>query len=196
MFIEELRARTKEDHQQLDKLLIPYIKGCNTVAKYADLLQCFYGYFHPLESLISAYIDDDIVPQYSRRRKSNVIEEELQSMHENLHAINEDVPLPRIDNIAGALGAMYVLEGSTMGGKIISKILAENLGKQPSDIRFFNYYGDDTDVLWGQFVQSLNMFADELEDAGKGVVISVARNTFHCFKAWIEYYYLQKASGS
>ena len=144
----------------------------------------------------SSYIDDDIVPQYSRRRKSNVIEEELQSMHENLHAINEDVPLPRIDNIAGALGAMYVLEGSTMGGKIISKILAENLGKQPSDIRFFNYYGDDTDVLWGQFVQSLNMFADELEDAGKGVVISVARNTFHCFKAWIEYYYLQKASGS
>ncbi len=110
MFIEELRAQTMQDHQQLDKLLIPYIKGCDTTAKYADLLQCFYGYFHPLELLISTYINDNIVPQYSRRRKSNVIAEELQSMHENLRATNEDVPLPRIDNIAGALGAMYVLE--------------------------------------------------------------------------------------
>ena len=182
-----------QDHQQLDKLLIPYIKGCDTTAKYADLLQCFYGYFHPLELLISTYINDNTVPQYSRRRKSNVIAEELQSMHENLRATNEDVPLPRIDNIAGALGAMYVLEGSTMGGKIISKILAGNLGKQPSDIRFFNYYGDDADALWGQFVQTLNTFADELDDAGKDAIISVARNTFHCFKAWIENCYRQNA---
>jgi len=193
MFIEELSAQTMQDHQQLDKLLIPYIKGCDTAAKYADLLQCFYGYFNPLELLISTYINDNIVPQYSRRRKANVIAEELQSMHENLRATNKDVSLPGINNIAGAFGAMYVLEGSTMGGKIISKILAGNLGRQPSDIRFFNYYGADADALWGQFVQTLNTFAEELDDAGKDTIISAARNTFHCFKAWIGECYPQNA---
>lgn len=189
MFIAELRTATMSAHQSLDKMLIPHIKGMQTPQQYADLLRCFYGYFTPVEEKLAAYLSDERVPAFTERRKANVISNELHEMGE-APAEEKATETPNIDSISKAFGAMYVLEGSTLGGKIIAKIIGSNLDKDPSTLRFFNYYGDNTDAMWQSFSDALNGYAETLDEAGKQEMVQAAIDTFHQFRSWIEYSYV------
>jgi heme oxygenase len=62
------------------------------------------------------------------------------------------------DNEASALGAMYVLEGASLGGHVIVKKLASNPFLTPLHLNFNYYrvYGDDLIPNWKSFCAVLN----------------------------------------
>lgn len=93
--------------------------------------------------------------------------------------------LPRIENVACALGAMYVLEGSTLGGRFISKMIAEKLDLPDTEgIRFFTGYGSHTSEKWDLFKDLLNNYT--ASNMVENEVIEAANQTFTKFKNWIE----------
>ncbi len=51
-----------------------------------------------------------------------------------------------------AFGALYVLEGSTIGGLIIKKMISEKLGSEEG-MSFFEGYGKKTAERWKVFTQ-------------------------------------------
>ena len=55
----------------------------------------------------------------------------------------------------GALvGVLYAIEGSTLGGQVISRNLAQHLGaSKESGAAFFNGYGDATKEKWETFIK-------------------------------------------
>ena len=60
--------------------------------------------------------------------------------------------LPSIRSHQHALGALYVIEGSTLGGKIISKMISHQIPSTDGHgLTFFNSYGDDTITMWERF---------------------------------------------
>ena len=60
---------------------------------------------------------------------------------------------PDIKNQGDLVGMLYVIEGSTLGGQLISKHLTKNLGITPeTGGRFFGGYGENTSVLWLDFL--------------------------------------------
>jgi heme oxygenase len=65
-----------------------------------------------------------------------------------------DLVFPAVGTKAEALGAMYVLEGSTLGGKIILKTL-QSKGVSTDDLDFLDPYGKDTGALWRAFLSVL-----------------------------------------
>jgi len=58
------------------------------------------------------------------------------------------------NSLSEIVGMMYPLEGSTLGGQVISKHLRRNLGLTPDHgARFFHGYGDDTESFWSAFIE-------------------------------------------
>ncbi len=60
-----------------------------------------------------------------------------------------------------ALGALYVLEGSTLGGKIISKALRQMLDWPLRGTSYFDPYGSRTGAMWASFQLELSGVPDD-----------------------------------
>ena len=93
--------------------------------------------------------------------------------------------LPEITSNLQALGALYVMEGSTLGGKHISKMIANKLPALGNKgFTFFNRYNDKTESMWLCFKQSMNQQVADAAAAKE--VIAAADATFGDFKKWID----------
>ncbi|NCD69302.1 biliverdin-producing heme oxygenase [Mucilaginibacter agri] len=181
MLAENLKEQTLANHQQLEKKLVGQIKGLTSKEDYIKLLQLFYGYFGGLEERINLFIDQNIIPDHANRRKTESIAADITELGGTPadKAINND--LPEINNAQQALGALYVIEGSTLGGSIISKMISGRLGLQ-NGLSFFNSYGDNTHQMWAVFKNILNGQPAESQP----VVVDAANSTFLKFENWIE----------
>ncbi len=63
-----------------------------------------------------------------------------------------------------AFGALYVLEGSTMGGQIISQQLAKHsFIDQKKHLRFFNSYENQVHLMWQELLSALNDYGSSRE---------------------------------
>jgi heme oxygenase len=86
-------------------------------------------------------------------------------------------PLPAFPSPASpseALGLFYVLEGSTLGGRLILRELARR-GVDLADLTFLDPYGTETGARWRSFLAVLERetgFGDErrIEEAERGAV--------------------------
>jgi heme oxygenase (biliverdin-IX-beta and delta-forming) len=87
-----------------------------------------------------------------------------------------DVSFPSIGTKARALGAMYVLEGSTLGGKTILKTLSRH-GVSTDRLHFLDPYGKDTGALWRAFVHVLER-ETKSDQAGRNECVSGAIDAF------------------
>jgi len=93
--------------------------------------------------------------------------------------------LPAIQTVEQAIGALYVLEGATLGGKSISQLLLKTgIGLQIENLSFFNAYGKETGPMWMQFLSYLNHYTTEAKQA---TIIQTANETFLKFKLWIQH---------
>lgn len=57
------------------------------------------------------------------------------------------------------MGIMYVVEGSTLGGRFILKNVQENLGyNEEKGASYFSGYGNKTGSFWKKYLNSLTEF--------------------------------------
>lgn len=181
MFSEKLKEQTKEGHQDLERVLIPQIKSIKTKEDYLDLLGLFYSYFGALEEKIRAVIDISSLPDYGRRRKTSSIAGDIATLGGQAPDFVSADQLPEIRDHAEALAALYVIEGSALGGKIISRMISQNLeGKADNALSFYNGYGEQTMDMWNSFKEAMNqqiVSEDQQERA-----IATATQTFLKFR--------------
>lgn len=183
--IELLRERTGKQHQELERVLIPIIKDVNTPEKYVRLLELFYGYYYPIEQHIAAHTDISFPGGFERRRKASLLLDDISTITGTPATTPPTcTELPEINDAAQALGAMYVLEGSTLGGQVICQILLRNLPSEelPKALTFFNGYGSETQSYWDTFVHYLQGY-NGTEDQQQRL-LDAAADTFTKFKRW------------
>jgi heme oxygenase (biliverdin-IX-beta and delta-forming) len=181
MLSTELKNHTKSSHQQLEKKLMLRLRGVKNNADYATLLHLFYGYFAGLDQLINLNLNIDVLPDYSKRRKADLIAADLTILGDVRFTPVQESALPQIQNHAQALGALYVTEGSTLGGQIISQILTRQLGPIEA-LSFFSGYGADTMSMWEIFKDAL----DRPENQPGYQIIAAANDTFLKFGEWFD----------
>lgn len=176
MLSTNIKEATKDSHLTLEKQVIQKLKAIRSNADYADFLKYFYTYFSQAEKLINPYFTADILPDYQDRRDSSFIKNDIEALGGNINDI-PTVNLPEITNQLQAFGALYVMEGSIMGGSIIVKML-EKAGITEG-VSFFSGYGEATGQKWGVFVGIMNAQAtNEVEEA---IAINAANETFSRF---------------
>lgn len=177
---EELKLRTRKPHLELEKALALQMRSMKSVSDYTKLLQIFYSYFGSLEDSIDKYIGSAELPDHLQRRKSESLAADIRALGGDLTEKASSAEIPEIADHLQAFGALYVMEGSTLGGKIISQMIAKQLGIKDKGLSFFQSYGEDLSSMWLSFKQTLDQQADT--PAERERVIAAAYDTFYQFK--------------
>ena len=182
-----LKQETKVNHQQLEKLLVRQMRSIHTKEGYIELLQLFYSYFGALEEKINHFIlPHQMEEEHTfQRRKTIRLAEDIKALGGIVNEKCGEKDLPEIRSDLEAFGALYVIEGSTLGGRVITKMMQRQMNTDSLEgFSFFNGYGDDTERRWSSFKELLNDQGQN--DADKKLVVSTADETFAKFKKWIE----------
>jgi heme oxygenase len=83
-----------------------------------------------------------------------------------------------------ALGRLYVLEGSTLGGTFIDRHLTGLLALTGVRVRAFSPYGRETGAMWHAFRRAAR---DRVAAGGDpGRVVAAAQDTFAALAAWCD----------
>ncbi|SDG86607.1 heme oxygenase [Dyadobacter soli] len=188
LFFKRLRQETAESHQRLEDN--PLSKAILTLSAsvhdYQTYLAALFGVTIACEDQVFPAISH-IITDLSERYKSRLIIDDL--LATGLTEADIDaLPVYRFEfsSLAEALGIMYVLEGSTLGGKILYRHIHEVLGLTPENgASYFWGYGTQTGNLWKSFISSLTQFVDEHEERDE--VIGSAKKTFTIIDNWLSH---------
>lgn len=169
MTLSTLRQRLKEltapFHAELEKapVAIALADGSISRKNYAIYLTKLVAIHQTLEPILigmSEWEHYGINP--ALRTRVNLLKADLAALEEEIpHSESVAfIDIPR--NFETAVGMMYVLEGSTMGGQILSRKLSHMIGTDGVPCtRYFHAYGENTMPLWGEFCQFLDRFESE-----------------------------------
>ena len=93
-------------------------------------------------------------------------------------------PTLHLTDGADAFGAIYVMEGSTLGGQVIARHVIPALGVTPADgCRYFTGYGASTGERWRDTMASITRFAETAGDAAGDRMVAAANRTFALVEA-------------
>ena len=101
--------------------------------------------------------------------------------------------LPELEGAPECFGCLYVLEGATLGGQVISRHLRGTLHLTPGrGGLFFDGYGARTGSMWQQFRRALTAFAESSATCGDSTdaqdrVVIAARSTFDSLRLWCQH---------
>ena len=177
-FAEALRQATKKPHHRLDHhLLLRDLARPNLTRQHYQRVVRVMAWIHlPLhEALVDAI--ETLVPQsgFQISPRPTWLAEDLAFF--KIDQVLKDSPLngwqpDPIHSAAKLAGMLYVLEGSTMGGQVISRCIKENIQVTPeAGGRFFAGHKDKTPCHWGEFWR----FAEEAcpdRDARRSAVVA------------------------
>lgn len=178
--LEALRSETRPYHERLERTLAVF-ERVRSVEDYRALLARFYGIYAPLEARLAPGAG----AHAGRLRKTEALARDLRALglrDEEIAALPRCEGLPRVDSRARLLGYMYVLEGASLGGRIVSRHVREALGVGPEEGgAFFAGYGERTGEMWREFAAALE--AGDPRDEAE--VVGAAVETFAAFEAWL-----------
>lgn len=178
--LDRLKTETRSNHLQTETLLYAetLMAGTLTRAELAHLITIHYQFHQALETAVTAQADFFADFDYAQRQKTPWLLADLQQVGVNLPQPNPDL----FEGWTGyeLLGALYVGEGSTLGGQVIAKALRRTpeLGDAAASLRFFGGYGDRTGLLWKEFGAYLLGQAHGQEET----IIDAAQRAFDCFR--------------
>jgi heme oxygenase (biliverdin-IX-beta and delta-forming) len=187
MILEELRIKTRHYHEKIEQTLNLFNTGM-TLSQYKILLEGFYGFYKPLEANLDKILEQEsLLPDYSIRKKQPLLKQDLIALgvsSAELEQLKTCDRLPPLNNTAQAMGCLYVIEGSTLGGQVIAKYLKNLMNLDDNNgCRFFIGYGERTGFMWQEFRTALTDFATDYPD-GKESIIITACQTFIALDDW------------
>jgi heme oxygenase len=187
LILELLKARTRSHHERAEAAL-PLMDDGLTLDRYRETLAAFLGVYLPLEERLAAqHAWHALGFDFERRRKAGLIDRDLLALGlsaSDIALVPLCPDLPPVDTLPRALGALYVMEGATLGGQVIRRRLERALGLDATDgVAFFSSYGEGVGSMWREFqdlVRRSIATHDELD-----AMVDTAAATFDTLTGWI-----------
>lgn len=157
----DLKAVTRDAHVRLEDRIDIAAQIVDPIT-YRTLLAGLWGFHAGLEPQLAVFdwaaAGIDLAP----RLRQDELEADLDQL--GLDAVaRAELPiiaksaLPQLGSHAAAFGCLYVLEGSTLGGRVISRMIAASLGYgRTSGAGYYAGNSERTGVMWQAFVAALN----------------------------------------
>lgn len=111
-----LRSATAAEHERVDAAFGGYLLADR--AHYTAFLKAQAEAFLPVEAAIEAAHPQDVLPDWPGRRRAPLLQRDLASLGVAMADLS-DYPVPH--STSALLGAIYVLEGSRIGGKFLER---------------------------------------------------------------------------
>lgn len=175
MILARLKKDTCPDHEaveQLTRVMDPDL----SLDVYRDYLVRMGRVHDALEPGLAAVPGlSAVVPDLDERWKSPLVRADLARLGSVTPP--QSTPARPLASVAHALGCLYVLEGSTLGARHITRHVDATLGSAVADARrYLTAYGERSGTMWKRFGEALESWcaAHGQEDA----VIAGAKDTF------------------
>lgn len=185
MILDQLKSGTAAVHASLERRLL-LSQAAPTLASYASYLRAMHGFVAPLEEGFRRLPEPWAARlELNRRCRAELIVADLDALSSRLGpsspALVRCTALPAQGSVAQALGALYVLEGSTLGARWIVRHLA------PLEIdgasAYLRSYGDDLGSMWQKMRAALMAHSAQSPEQDAQVV-AAALETFERLDAW------------
>lgn len=148
---------------------------------YQNVIKRFYGFWVDWQPHVAELLRDEALLE--PRRRLYLLEADLAALGFSVDEVGAlpRCPLPALRDAAEALGSLYVMEGSTLGGRVIERHVERYLGLGgQSGCAYFAGYGAGTGAMWRAFLARLDAEpAERAERIGNG-----ASATFECLAEW------------
>ncbi len=177
-----LRAATAEAHERLHQIpaFQALAEGRLDRAGYARLLRRLLGFHTAIEAGLAAA--PTLAPygiDLAARRRAPLLRADLADL--GVPPIAPLAPVPGFATAARALGAVYVTEGSTLGGRQLARGL-DRLLPAGQGRSFLLGHGARHGAMWAACCAAIE--ACGAEPGGLAGMLSGAAETFAAFEAW------------
>jgi heme oxygenase len=179
--LQRLKTETALAHRRIEQSFDLEART-SSVNAYRDLLARLYGFHAAWEPRAEAVLAD---PELFRgRRKTGHLIKDLRALGmADVGRLALCPSLIPLRSSAEAIGSMYVVEGSTLGGTIIARHVERGLGLGRSNgCSYFRCYGDDVGPMWKAFGAKLLLLCRPGE---QDAVVASANRTFELLHAWL-----------
>ena len=177
-----LKSETRDVHESLERdlnLLRPDL----TLERYRRIVELFYGFYQPWEHAIKPVLAEHLPDFAEARRKIPKLWEDLAFLGSQPAKLPVCKALPDCLEWPKLLGGLYVTEGATLGGQVISRQLEQMLGLSPRrGAAFFSSYGLQVGPMWRSFCATLQA---QTPPQKEDVVVQAARETFVAMHQWL-----------
>lgn len=173
---QRLRDATRADHDRLERR-VDILKRIASPDTRRALVEGFYGLHRDVESAVAPWLSGVADLEFAARRRSERLARDL----EVTGGRAPDVDPVAVRGRPEALGLMYVLEGSTLGGQVIRRA-ATRAGVSMDGLSFLDPYGAAVGSRWKAFLNVLDAHAQSAGDidgmvagARRGFALTEAR---------------------
>lgn len=182
-----LKLQTADCHAALETSMGVFQRVKST-EDYRGLMRKFYTLYEPLEGRLERSADwAGRGWDFAARRKTPWLREDLRALgvsDAEMASWPRATGLPKLDEFGAAVGCLYVIEGSTLGGQVIAKELLDPLGLTAErGGKFFRAYGEATGRRWREFGQWAETQAAQVPL--ETTAVKGARDTFDGFAQWM-----------
>lgn len=143
-----LRARTAEHHHGLESGL-GILHRLSEAATRGPLIAGYFSLYRATEAALRPHLSDMPDLAFCSRVRSRQIPDKAELPERGKLLVNP--VFPAIGTKAEALGALYVLDGSTLGGRKILQALRRQ-GVSTEDLHFLDPYGKAAGANWRLFL--------------------------------------------
>ena len=149
---------------------------------YVKFILSTYQILVPLEKRINAIFLENPEIHFQMKMKSHLLFSDLNSCGVSLSQLSFSPFLPEVSSVSEAFGALYVIEGSALGGQFLTKKLSALYGSRlENSLSYLRGEGSKTFPLWKEFLATLENYCGQNEER-KSLVVQAAIQTFECFE--------------
>lgn len=184
-----LRAATRTAHEDIETVpaLVRLLTADLTEADYIAVLRQTCAFHLGVEQQLKAVLAPELAPGvFLDGTRISALAVDLDWFGVPLPAPAFATALPVLPNQAHALGAMYVIEGSSLGGRVIARRLSDTLGLTPRTGSCF-YSGNDAAATRDRWLRFCDLLQDTAarSDAIAADMAGGAVATFRSLDAWL-----------
>jgi heme oxygenase (biliverdin-IX-beta and delta-forming) len=139
-----LRAATRLHHDRVDRLID--LRRLGEAPFYASVLQVFDAFLAAWEARVLAVLPLPQREWLARRSRLAFVRHDLQVL--GIDRLEPAPALAALPSSAAAWGSIYVVEGSTLGGQVITRTLARHGLLPHNGAAYFHGWGEHTGGLW------------------------------------------------
>ena len=189
MILDYLKKNTASIHLQVEKanLAKDIVDHTISINNYVKLLAQNFEFYHTIEQALldNASLMNVAIQPFLTDQRSQSLKKDLLSLDPDIK-LDEVLKYPyQIDSENAAIGALYVSEGSALGGLVIGKHLSHC--PELITIKKHHFFGNEVSTIlaqWKKFQQIVNEHFNS--NAHKEEILESAIKTFQLFEQIIQ----------
>lgn len=143
--VARLKVETQALHEEVERVVRIGAPEAGPDV-YRWYLEKLFGFHRPVEERLGTRA---LPYAFDARRKAPLLEADLLALGVAPGQLPDCEVLPLIDSVSSALGVAYVLEGASLGGKVLQRAWAQRVPAEA--MHYLGVYGDQVGDRWREF---------------------------------------------